>query len=664
MLVEIIPETKSYKSDSFSYCVPSEFHEQVSIGSIVTIPFGKQKIKGVVRTIKKQRPKDGSNEPYKIKDIVAVEGDFTIPVTYFPIIDWIADHYLCTHGEALSMFLPIVMKRPPKSKELRDGDTKKIKKLSDSQASIYSEIIQQGSKKPHLIYGVTGSGKTEIYIHLCKKVLDEGKSVVVLVPEIILTPQTIERFTEAFGDNIALVHSNLSQGEKYLAYRDFSSGKKRIVIGPRSAQLIPNENIGLIIVDEEHEDAYKQDQSPRYHAVDLAEKIAGQLGAYLVLGSATPRIESYFKAKSSQYILHELKSRYNKLLLPPAEIIDLRNELRAQNNSIISTKLREAIATILKRKKQAILFLNRRGSSTFVSCRECGMVVKCPNCDIPLIHHAYDGSFLYCHHCDFRQDVPTVCSECDGVKIKFFGAGVEKVESQIKNLFPEARVRRIDAETIKSKSDYENFYHDFKDHKFDIAIGTQMITKGLDLPHVDLVGIISADTGLHMPYFRASEKIFRLVTQVSGRSGRSADSGQTIIQTYWPGSSAIQFAAQHDFEAFYEHEVQNRKKHNYPPFCELIRIVSEHEKPERARAEIEKIALELDNIQVEYPEIFEYIGPGLCFFQRIRGRWRYHIIIKLKDDNGKQEHAVREQIRELWRGNLNFTWDVDPTDLL
>lgn len=704
MTIEVIPEAKSFKSDCFTYTVPLKFKDQLRIGSIVDIPFGKKKIRGVVANIKDDQHKAGKSGKFSIKEILSADPESRIPASYLPVIDWLAGKYFCTPGEALSLFLPPEMKRPPKpgSIEERLFDRNGLKELSSAQAGIYSEIKKAGFDKSHLIYGVTGSGKTEIYLHLAADAIAAGKSVVVLVPEIILTPQTVDRFSEIFGDNIALVHSNLSTGEKYQAYRDFSSGSKKIIIGPRSALLVPNENIGLIIIDEEHEDAYKQDNAPRYNAIDLAEKIAAISNAMLVMGSATPRIESFYKAQNGQYILHQIKNRYNKLILPPAEVIDLRDELKKGNYSLISEKLASTLRKILADKKQAILFLNRRGSSTFVSCRECGFVLKCPSCDIPLVHHtqplqakplflsrppspatrpditsglagtiknkglAYDH--LYCHHCDFKSELPTVCPDCHGVKIKYFGAGVEKVESEVRSFFPEAKIRRIDATTIKNKGDYEKFYRDFKDRKFDIAIGTQMITKGLDLPHVDLVGIISADTGLHLPYFRASEKIFRLVTQVSGRSGRAKNPGQTIIQTYWPQSTAIQFAANHDFEGFYNHEIEKRKQHNYPPFTELIRIVSEHEKAEKAKNELVDLSLKLDEMQNKFPEQFEYIGPGLCFFQRLRNKWRYHILIKMKDKRTEgqknNDDNLMRQLRTLWRENLNLTWDAHPYDLL
>ncbi len=570
---------------------------------------------------------------------------------------------LCTLGEAFSLFLPPQLKRAIKNSD-QDSESQnptkvELNKLSNMQNEIFLQLIKSFNSsniKPSLLHGVTGSGKTEIYLHLCKHILEQNKSVIILVPEILLTPQIVERFTEVFGNQVAVIHSKISNGDKRQAYYDFINNQKNIMIGPRSALLVPNNNLGLIIIDEEHEDAYKQDQSPRYHAVDLAIKISQELNIPIILGSATPRIESYYKATSGNYNLFSIQSRYNKLMLPPSHIIDLKNEIRSGNNTLISEKLYQAIAQTLKNKKQTILFLNRRGSSTFVSCRECGFVINCPNCDIPLIHHQNsNNSYLYCHHCDLKRPVPSICPECGSVKIKFFGAGVEKVESEIVKLFPKAKIKRIDTETISTRLDYTNFYQDFKKHKIDIVIGTQMITKGFDIPNVDLVGIISADAGLHLPYFRASEKIFRLITQVSGRSGRSENTGQTIVQSYWPDSRAILYASQHDYEGFYNEEIKNRTKHNYPPFTNLIRIISEDESTDKAKNNIDKVAQKLDDIQIDF------IGPSMCFFQRIRNKWRYHIIIKLKNQGTEKQ---RNALRELWKENLNLVWDSNPQDML
>ncbi len=658
MIIEVIPTTRTnIDLEVFSYSVPKELEESIKVGSIVTAPFGKKKLRGTVLRIKNNELRIKNTTKYKIKDIISINPNFKMPKSYLSIVDWISKYYFCSKGEALSLFMPPEMKNPRKKSEEKDEKHEEhLKKLNTEQSDIFQKLkekLGKKTKKPALIHGVTGSGKTEVYIHLAKEVLKTGKQVVVLVPEIILTPQTVERFEEAFGGEISLMHSKISRSEKYHCYQDFISGERKIIVGPRSALLVPSHNIGLIIIDEEQEDAYKQDKNPRYNTIDLAEKIAEKQNALLILGTATPRVETYFKASTGIYDLFELKNRHNQLLLPPAEVVDLKEEIKKKNYSPLSEKLISNVEATLSKKKQVLLFINRRGTSTFVSCRECGFVENCPNCDIPLIHHINSsGSSLRCHHCDYKKNVPTSCPECQSAKIKFFGSGVEKVEFEIKKLFPKARIKRVDSETIKNKEDHKKFYSDFKNHKIDIAIGTQMLAKGFDIPGVDMVGIVSADVGLHMPHFRAGEKTFRILTQVSGRSGRSHNVGRTVIQTYWPESGAIKAASKHDYELFYNQEIKHRKELDYPPHSQLIRVVSENKSSKKAKEEIEKVSKELKKNNIDF------IGPGLCFFQRIRDKWRYHIIIKSKSK------TTNEKVREIFEKHQYLTWDVDPYDLV
>jgi primosomal protein N' (replication factor Y) len=672
MILDVLVAVKTKgENEVFSYLIPRKLRDDIVVGSIVEMPFGRRNERGIIIRIK-NKESGISERKYQLKQINSIS-KFEIPASYFGIIDWVSGHYFCTRGEALELFLPPKITRMRDKSEARISKSEtnsKFKKLNNNQNKIFGALKKEltgKDKKPALIYGVTGSGKTEIYLHLAKETLKLGKQVIILVPEIMLTPQTIERFEEVFGDKICLMHSKLNKSQRMKCYEDFSTGTKPIIVGPRSALLVPSENIGLIVVDEEQEDSYKQEQNPRYHAVDLAEKIAESNNSLLVLGTATPRIETYYKTKTGSYNLFEIKNRYNKLMLPPAEIIDLREEIKKDNRSLISERLKEEIARTLKDNKQVLLFLNRRGSSTFISCRECGYVMKCPNCDIPLIHHTSSYNLVRCHHCDYKSNLISVCPECRSINIKFFGAGVEKVEHQIHELFPKARVVRVDAGTITSKFDYQKLYRDIKDKKIDIILGTQMLAKGHDFPDIDLVGIISADTGLHLPYFRASEKTFRIITQVSGRSGRIHNVGKTIIQTYWPKSRAILAATRHDFEYFYKEEIEHRKESSYPPFSNLIRVVSEDKNIEKARRGIEATVNDLRSTNIEF------IGPGLCFFQRIRDRWRYHIIIKLatsnlrlatraQKDQFSTEH--RASLRSIYLNHQDLTWDVDPVDLL
>lgn len=662
MTIDVIPEIKTHgKEEVFSYSVPEKLRDKIDIGSIAEIPFGKRIIRGVIAenpkskiqiTNKIQNPKS----KYKLKEIRSLNSSFTIPNSYIEIARWASEYYLCSLGEAIELFLPPNIKNPREAISYKlKAKSSGVKELNSEQEKVFHRLeksLLSVKKKPALIFGVTGSGKTEIYIKLAKEVIKRGEQVVVIVPEIILTPQTVERFEEVFADKICLMHSKISKSEKYHCYYNFYYNRKPIIIGPRSALLVPSENIGLIIIDEEQEDSYKQEQNPKYNVVDLAEKITRINNALLVLGSATPRIETFYKAETGEYQLFEIKSRYQKLILPPAEIVDLRDEIKRGNFSPISERLKTEIDQTLKNKRQVLLFLNRRGTSTFVSCRDCGEVINCPNCDIPLIYHIGSNNLLRCHHCNYQKLSPSICPRCQSLKIKYFGAGVEKIEEEIKQLFPKARITRVDAEVLNSEKAYQLFYHDFKNHKIDIAIGTQILAKGLDIPGVDLVGIVSADVGSHLPYFRASEKTFRILTQVSGRSGRRDNVGKTLIQTYWPNSRAIKAAAKHDYRSFYNEEIKHRKDLNYPPFVHIIRVVSEHKDRLAAKRSLDKLSEDLQSAK------FDFIGPGLCFFQRIRNKWRYHIIIKLKVESEKLK------VIEIYKKHLNLVWNVDAYDML
>ncbi len=681
MQVEVIVETRTFGKGIFTYGVSEELTDKIEVGSIVDVPFGKKKIRGIVSEIQKSKFKNqpvslgvsrGGNDNFKVKNVNAI-GNFIIPELYIKVAKWVSEYYLCSLGEAISLFLPPEFKNPRNKKSFDKlmtpsgqetiikqipnfkSQIPKLNKLSTSQQSIFEKLSKQLSlndKKPALIFGVTGSGKTEIYLYLAKKTIEMGKSVVLLVPEIILTPQNVERFLEIFPEEVCLMHSNLSKSERFFCWQDFYTGKKKIIIGPRSALLVPTKNLGLIIIDEEQEESYKQEQNPRYDAVILAEKIAKELNAFLVFGSATPRIETFYKTKIGEFNLFELKGRHHALTLPTAEVVDLKDESQSGNLSPISEKLKASITQALKNKEQVLLFINRRGMSTYISCRDCGEVILCNNCEVPLVYHFdQSGDFFSCHHCEKVSPVPKFCPSCKGLKIKYFGSGVEKIESEIIKLFPKARVIRIDSKVLRNHTEYEKFYSDFKNHKFDIVIGTQILAKGFDIPNVSLVGIISADVGLHLPYFRASEKIFRLLTQVSGRSGRREKSGRTIIQSYWPNSLPVKYAANHDFIGFYNQEIEKRLKKNYPPKSRIIRVLSEGRIQNTARQKIEKLAVDLKK------EGLDFLGPGVCFFHRLNGKYRSQILIKIAK-------LPDERISKIFSNYQKLFWDVDAIDLL
>jgi len=649
MIAEVAPEIRVFGSKIalFSYLVPEEMKTKIRLGSIVLISFGKRKIRGIVFELKEETMDN-------LKTITAVNENISLEKAYLETARWISSYYLCSLGEAASLFLPPEMKRPRKVV----GQAIKIKPnnvtLADDQEKVYLELLSKlkNPQKPSLLLGVTGSGKTEIYLELTKKTIEDGKQVIILVPEIMLTPQTLSRFQSMFGDEIAIMHSGLSLSEKYACYTDFYFGNKKIVVGPRSALLIPSQRLGLIIIDEEQEDAYKQDHNPRYHSVDLAKEIAKNTHSLLLLGSATPRVETYYETEKGEMDLSELKERFNSESLPKAQIIDLKEEHRKGNYSIFSESLVKELREVMDNKKQALLFLNRRGMSTFISCRDCGEVLLCPNCQISLAYHLDEkNGYLNCHHCDYKSPVPSRCPECQSTKIKFFGTGIEKVIAELNTLFPKARTFRADSASLQRKGDYELFDKMLRNHEIDIVAGTQIVAKGLDIDNIDMVGVVSADTSLHLPHFRANEKTFQIITQVSGRSGRKASTGKTIIQSYWPENSSIQFASNHDYKGFFKLEIEERKKFHYPPFVHILRIVSEDKDKKKAS---EKINILTDIIKKAG---YGLLGPGPCFYQKLYNKYRFHVIIKL-------DRWPDNQIAKIKAENDGFVWDIDPVSLL
>jgi primosomal protein N' (replication factor Y) len=647
MIANILPETKTKdKEGVFSYLIPENLSAQLEIGQIVYIPFGKQVLRGAILSFVEK-----TDIKFQLREIISASS-IVLPMQYLELISWISKYYLCHKGQALSLFLPPDLKRPRKEEATVARDLEIEKKLSSMQAQALEEIRRVGTSKPVLLHGVTGSGKTEIYLERIKDVIKVGKQAIFLVPEIMLTPQTIDRIKLALGEEVAVTHSHLSASEKYLCWYSFFNNKTKIIVGPRSAMLVPTANLGLIVIDEEHEDSYKQEQTPRYHAVTLAERIAELSKAQLLMGSATPRVPTYHKTETGKYALVELQERFGKDKLPPSEIIDLKKELIAGNFSPISLKLQESIHQVLERQHQALLFLNRRGLATFVSCRDCGYVINCESCSIPMVFYQNAiRSELSCHHCGSKKPVASICPNCHSPRIKYFGAGTDRVMLELKKLFPKARIAQADSRTINSKDDFFDFYDKIKKGKIDLAVGTQMIAKGLDIPNVDLVGVISADTGLNMPSYRASEKTFQNITQVSGRSGRRDHPGQTIIQTYWPENPSILFASKHDYAGFYKKEIRERENFCYPPFCQILRVVAEHEKEAMARKNIALAAKSLKDAG------FSPIGPAPAFYKKLHNKYRFHLLIKLKKWPDLEIAKVAEDFPQL-------VWDFEPTNML
>ena len=546
--------------------------------------------------------------------------------------------------------------------------------LNTEQRYCLDTILKDIKNRNHnkfLFFFFTGSGKTEIYLQLIEKYLENGKGVIVLVPEISLTPQTVERFVGRFGENVAVLHSKLSYGERFDEWRRIKEGKVQIVVGARSAIFAPFKKLGLVVIDEEHETSYKSSMNPKYDTIEVAEKRCEIDGAILVMGTATPSIETYHRAINGEIGLITLGERVNKKSLPKMNIIDMREELDRGNNSIFSNELFNAIEENLKNKKQTILFLNRRGYSTFVSCRKCGYVVKCKNCDVTMTYH-FPEKRLKCHYCGLSIKPPTICPDCKSKYIKYFGVGTQKIEEEVKRYFPKAKVARADLDTTSKKNSHLKIFNSMKNGEIDILIGTQMITKGLDFPLVTLVGIIAADTSLNLPDFRSSERTYQLLTQVAGRAGRGDFDGKVIVQTYNPNHFSINLAKDYDYVEFYNREIKLRREFGYPPFKDIITILTygiEEKKVELYSKEIyTSISKELRTIN-KSELIYDIFGPNPAPLERLNNNFRWQIIIKSDRENIEM---LKEMVKWVCINNsqkkqysdLKYSIDINPNSIL
>lgn len=535
--------------------------------------------------------------------------------------------------------------------------------LTPEQSSAFEHIklalSSSAAKNSFLLYGVTGSGKTEIYLRAVEETIKIGRQAIVLVPEIALTPQTVRRFLTRFPGQVGLAHSKLSEGERYDTWRRARAGKLNVIIGARSALFSPLPNIGLIVVDECHDSSYYQNEPPYYNAVTAAQEYAKLCGAVCVLGSATPKVEQRHLAEAGQVGKLELPERVTDSVLPPVQVVDMREELKNGNRGIFSRALAESLAEVLERGEQAIVYLNRRGTATYIFCRECGATLKCPNCETPLTLHV-DGqkskvNELQCHRCGYARRKPKTCPACGSNQIREYGLGSERVEAEVRAMFPQARTLRWDWDTTRQKDAHEIILTHFANHQADVLVGTQMLAKGLDLPLVTLVGVALADVGLNLPDPFANERVFQTLTQVAGRAGRSARGGKVVMQTFMPDHYAIQFAARHDVNGFYERELEYRKKLGYPPFTKLARLEYRNADPVRAEEEAHKLAGRLKvRIEAEGFRQTELIGPVPCFFAKENGEYRWQIILR-----GPDPASLLRDVRfNDWR------MEADPISLL
>ncbi len=555
--------------------------------------------------------------------------------------------------------------------------------LTDAQALAAQTIgryLRAQDGRTLLLYGITGSGKTEVYLDAVARTLALGRSALVLLPEIGLTAQVLDLFKARLGeDDVAVLHSALSLGERHDEWRRIKKGEARVVIGARSAVFAPVQDLGLVILDEEHDGSFKQDTNPRYHARDVAQQRARRTGATVVLGSATPSLETYYKAQAGDYGLLTLPARIADRPLPPVEIVDLREEMapkerpkrRAKDEpapeppppSVLGGALAAAIGERLERGEQTILFLNRRGFASFLLCRDCGFTFRCPNCDVSLTYH-HGAALLQCHHCDHRRRAPEACPKCSGLRLRPFGLGTERVEQAVTQNFPTARVLRMDRDTMARKGAHTEALRSFRRGDSDILVGTQMIAKGLDFPNVTLVGVVSADTALNIPDFRSSERAFQLLTQVAGRAGRGRTPGEVIIQTFTPDHEAVLRAARHDYLGFYDDAIAQRRELGYPPFAHMANAVFADEDETTAQKRAQRLADALRRTMEQTKSAAQVLGPVACPLSRLRGKYRWHLAVRCT-----QKPALLALLRAALDGlpsgeRSGLSLDIDPLSML
>ena len=647
---------------TFTYSVPDNM--QLSVLSRVKVNFHNRLMTGFVLSLSENAPLSEDNRAFTIKPIVlSIDESPVFDERLLNIARWMHTQYLSSIGENLSAITPPVAKtRAVKSKHLYTGA---FKTLSPEQAACVKTVADsmQNGYEAFLLYGVTGSGKTEVYKELVKKTLDAGKSALILIPEIALTPQTLERFTESFGDIVAVYHSRLSNGERAGEWMRALRGEARVGIGPRSAIFLPLQNLGLIVIDEEHESSYKSQDSPRYHARQIAFYRAKQENATLLLGSATPQIESYYNAQNGQIRLLELKSRFGNIELPSVTTVDLRVE--GKGNHLISGILMEKLLKTLGEKKQALLFLNRRGFAPSLVCEICGFTYHCPNCDVSLTYHKSTRT-LDCHYCGYTRSLDPKCPSCDNPAFKELGIGTERIEETLKELFPGMRVMRMDLDTTGKKESYDEMLGAIKRGEIDIIVGTQMIAKGHDIEGIRLVGALLPDIILAVPDFRSAERAFVLLTQVIGRAGRKASGGEAVIQTYLPDTPSIMLAAEQNYRKFYDSEIEKRKAFGYPPFIRLGRIVIRGKEQEAVRLFCESMTPALRN-NLDIPREVKMLGPVSCPIEKLNNNYRYHIILKAQKIGAivQAAKAIRTIFNESkLSGKLYLEIDIDPLNLV
>ncbi len=697
----------------FTYRVPEGQVGQVSPGQWVEVPFGPRRLHGVIVRIYDGPEPPGTKPLLAIVDIRPV-----VTPVLLEMANWLAERYLCYWSQALRSMVPASVRRRqaarPKSiwyralgersgrtstkqaiyeyvrnhgpidrrtllDQFKNGEQalralvaeEALEVLMDppeepdlnpvrhplsapQQAALDAMLATPG--KPWLLQGVTGSGKTEVYLALIESVVSQGRQALVLLPEIALTPQVVMRFRERFGSRVAVWHSGLGDGERRLAWERVRDGRFDVVVGARSAVFLPFPALGAIIVDEEHEPSYKQEEHPRYHAREAALWRGEREGATVVLGSATPSVETRYLADMGVLGHLRLPERVLGRSLPAVLLVDMREELEKGNRHMFSAPLRKGLEEVLERGEQAILFLNRRGYSTFVLCRSCGQALECPDCAVTLTYHQRENR-LVCHYCLKERPLPKRCPECGSDRIRYFGAGTERVAEEVARLFPSARVLRADRDTLTRAQDYQELYQTFLKGQADVLVGTQMIAKGMDFPRVTLVGVVAADTALHLPDYRSAERTFQLLVQAGGRSGRGEERGRVVIQTYNPDHYAIFHAYRHDYETFYRDELSFRQQAHYPPYRDLWLFALEGAEEGGVKARAEKVYQDL----AQWVPSEDILGPAPAPLARVRGQYRYHLLVKEPQSGGG---LTQRRLRELVTQHSGVSVTRDPYFLM
>lgn len=614
---------------SFHYAIPSALEPAVQRGVRVVVPFGPRERVGMVTgqvgasRIRELKPLRRVLDP---QPLMAQEG--------WALAEWLAAYYGCSLGEALFAMVPSALRlKPAPSVPMpalpapdRAPETLTLTPAQQQALTRLSEALQAQRFDWFLLHGVTGSGKTEIYLRLIAQALRQGRGAICLIPEIALTPQTVERFQARFGEAVAVWHSRLTARQRAAAWQRLFSGEARIVVGPRSAVFAPVPRLGLLILDEEHDAAYKQTESPRYHARDVALERARLQHALVVLGSATPSVESYYAATRGRARVLRLPERVAGRPLPQVDVVDLRTQWSARRRfGPFSRPLEIALQQTVERAEQAMLLLNRRGFARTVQCPVCGVAVKCPHCAVPLIYHAAKAQ-LICHHCGYHAPLPEVCPACAKGYYRLRGAGTERVESELHRVFPQAAIARMDLDAMRGRGAHEQLYEAMKQRHIGLLVGTQMLAKGHDFPEVTLVGVVSADTSLNLPDFRAGERTFALLTQMAGRAGRGARGGRVILQTYCPEHYAIQAAKSHDYGQFYAAELAMRRRVQLPPFVHLVELTVLG--PKAQRVEAAAAALKAALQQSKLKQRLVLLGPAPHRIPKLRGRYRMQLLLK------------------------------------